>query len=90
LATSRLLITRSLVTLAARANATSTAARSPYSQSNDRLFGTSSCTSGWPGADAVSVSATTSKDWYSTMTSSAASLAWLGVSATTNATLSPT
>ncbi len=90
LATKRLLTTRSLVTWAALANAASTAARSPYSQSKETLPGTSSCTSGWPDREAVSVSAAAGSDSYSTATSSAASFAWLGVSATTNATLSPT
>ena len=56
-ATSRLLISRSLVTWAALATAASTAAGSPNSQSKLRLFGTS----GWPGAHALAVSATTSR-----------------------------
>ncbi len=58
----RLLITRSLVTWAAPASAFSTAARSPNSQSKLRLPGTSSWTSGWPAAAAVSVSATTGSE----------------------------
>ncbi len=89
-ATSRLLMTLSFVTCAALPSAASTAPRSPNSQSKLRFAGTSSCTSGWPAAAALSVSATAGSDSYSTSTSSAASLAWASVSATTNATLSPT
>ena len=54
----RLLTIRSSTTRAALASASSTAARSPYSQSKARLLGTSSWTRGWPGALAVAVSVT--------------------------------
>ena len=90
LATRRLLMIRTLVTWAAPASAVSTASGSPCCQSKARLAGTSSCTRGLPGSAAVSVSTTAGSDLYSTATSSAASLAWVRVSATTNATWSPT
>ena len=54
------------------------------------LVPSSSCTIGAPGASASLMSVTAGRGSQSTCTSSAASLAWARVSATTTATGSPT
>ena len=80
----------SRVTCAARAKAAATAPASPWWKSTTWLPGTSSWSSGAPGAAAARASVTAGSGSMSGATASAASRACCAVSATTMATGSPT
>jgi carbon-monoxide dehydrogenase large subunit len=85
-----LYLIESLIDRAARANAASTAAASPSSQSRAMLPGASGQSCG-ASLDNARVTSDTAGSWlYATATASAASRAWARLSATTRATGSPT